>query len=308
MTRAEALDEMIRDAFALRKRGLMRDADGRVVKIRKIKREDAMAIFELFKSEDFRKQVYEEPSGKRPRPPSIMDEDEEEEDAKLKQGYHDEADEDEDEADDDEMDEADRKRRGMKFKMSFRDIVLGDESQRRVGTYPLEEQESARQPRPADEGEDRLGRRYGESAYVAAGGLNVDMGPIPTAGAGDTWEGDTRDLGYRPAAFMPGDEGEAGRVGGEDRGVEPVPPNRGNRESYELLRENLTPQAVPVRVGPNFVMNPQASGIAPASGFDASQSDPALTVKRRVFKSKGGLFGDVVFDRSEPDSASSFLG
>jgi hypothetical protein len=220
----------------------------------------------------------------------------------------DEDDDSADDSDDDEMDDDAKRARGIHGngakrkatkKVSFASVVFPADIPSTTISSDIEDQPRARQPRVADaEGNlDPIGREYSdmEQMYAASGGLNVDTDPIPPAGAGPVNSFDTRIIDYspqRPRRFMREGEGEVGRVGGEDRGWHDVAPNRGNHESYELLKENIEPSAIPVRLGDNWLMNPQASGIAPASGFRPAAPTTVLKSKRRA-----GLFRSVVMGR-----------
>jgi len=274
------VEEMIQEALALREKGLMWSLDGRrIEKIVKDKEDD----MNLFEREDVRKQVYEEPSGKKPRI-----------DGKAKGA-------DEPDEDDDQMSPADRKRRGIKRKaVSGNDPFLNPGSNYAARSFDIGET-SRGGPRPADAGEDRLGRPFDDGAYTRLGGMNdlqPEMSPVPRAGSGETWSGTTEGIAYRPASFMPGGEGESGRVGGEDRGVAPARPNLGADGSYSLEEIGQVGDVV-TRVGPSAVLSPIDPGIAPPSDFVA----PSPVRKRR-----GGLFRSVLEDRSNlsglaPDGA-----
>lgn len=205
-------------------------------------------------------------------------------------------------ADDDEMTDSERRARGVaalggrKFKVSYADTLFGDATRHAVREFPLESQPT-RGPRMADSGEDTLGRPYADGEfieqYASMGGLSA----IPNAGAGDTWEGDTRDLENAPQRFSPG---AAGYVGGEDRGVRPVDPNLGKGGCYSL-REIGQLEDVVTRVGEFIVLSPRDPGIAPAAQF--IKPEPATVAKsgrtRGVFKS--AVFG------AHGDQADSFL-
>ncbi len=121
------------------------------------------------------------------------------------------------------MDEEDGKRKSMS----------GDEQEARE--FDLADTSRGGQVDPADEGEDGLGRAYSDEVYGRLGGLNMDnpeMSPIPRAGAGDAWEGDAREIVYRPTAFSRGaDDGFIGGVAKPYRAVGPnIEPGKG--EAY----------------------------------------------------------------------------
>lgn len=62
---------------------------------------------------------------------------------------------------------------------------------------------------------------------------------------------------------------------------------------------------IPVRVGPNFIMNPQASGIAPAAGFKAPGS--RATALKRVRKGRVS-FSDALLGPHDNDTGNFFTG
>lgn len=291
MTRREELNKMIAEAFALQKR----DATGQVVKIGK--REENIVKSRV----SFANIVC--PVAKSHKP--------EDESEPRRQGAQELKDLDVDRVDGvdrpatgrsfllfksedgDAMPDDERRGRGVaplgerKFKMSFASI-LGNPTRHAAREYPLEQQPS-RQPRGADEGEDELGREYAEGEFLEQYASMGRMNGAPNAGAGPTWTGDTRDAPLRPARFMPGGEGDAGRVGGEDRGVKP--------EQLGELGD------VAVRSGPNYILAPIDPGIAPASQFKAPDADT------RVLKSRPrpGIFKSAVFG-AHGDLADGFLG
>jgi hypothetical protein len=72
-----------------------------------------------------------------------------------------------------------------------------------------------------------------------------------------------------------------------------------------LLREGLEPSGVPVRVGNNWIMNPRASGIAPAGSYRPSAPTTTLKSSTRVLKSRRpGLFSSIV---NAPLAGSNFF-
>jgi len=159
-----------------------------------------------------------------------------------------------------------------------------------------------RGPRVVDDGSDALDRAYSDGALERLGAGNVRG----AAGLTDSWLGDTRDLAYAPERFI-GNNGEA-YVGGQNVPVGDVRPNPQNGEPYELLREGMEPGTGPVRVGPNFILNPGLSGLAPASdarfpGADTSVLKSQDGERRPVTK---GTFSDVVFRNG--DNAEGFIG
>jgi len=278
-------EAMIKEALALRARGLMYslDGSGRVEKTVKSNEEGDMK-FQLFKDGDREgvdKQAYEEPSGKRPRI-----------DGKAKG-------EPADDEDDDQMSPADRKARGIRRKaVSGNDPFLNPGSNYAARTFDIGET-SRGGLRPADAGEDRLGRPFDDGAYTRLGGLNdrqPETSPVPRAGAGETWEGDTRDAAYRPAQFL--DSRDGAYIGGDEKPHAPARPNLGADGSYSLEEIGQVGD-VAVRSGPNFILAPIDPGIAPAADFVA----PSPVRKRR-----GGLFRSVLDDSSNlsglaPDGA-----
>jgi len=94
---------------------------------------------------------------------------------------------------------------------------------------------------------------------------------VGSAGLIDTWLGDTRDLAYSAQSFTGGD----GTVGQERRTADVRP----DGEPYELLREGQEPGTGPVRVGPNFVLNPASAGLQAAADF---RPPVAKSVRKRV--------------------------
>jgi hypothetical protein len=230
-----------------------------------------------------------------------------------------------DEPDDDEMSNDERRRRGVMAKRgpimvskrgsreSFANVVFGDDEP--ASTRPVRkaaerepvrkalgegvfrsaiigdcrafdlEQQPSRQPRGRDEDEDGLNREYGEAVLERLGRYN---GRVES-----TWEGDTRQIAYRPTQFMPRGEGDLGRHGGEDdpRATE------FDGAAYELLRENIEPSAIPVRLGNAYVMSPTASGLADAAPFVAPE--PATSVRKSLGR---GRFTNLVTGPLPADS------
>lgn len=183
---------------------------------------------------------------------------------------------------DDEDAEGGKRKRTKRLGEGVFRSVLGDESN--VRNFDIQETSRDGRVEPADTGEDGLGRAYVDGTYVRAGGLSLDDGsPVPSAGAGETYDVEAV---YRPMAFSRGTED--GYVGGVEKPYTAVGPNRGNGAAYELLSEGREPGSAPVRLGLNYVMNPQASGVAEPAEFVAPQ--PATSIRKR----RGGLFRDVV--------------
>lgn len=148
----------------------------------------------------------------------------------------------------------------------------------------------------ADEGSDTMGRRYSDAVYEALGGLNrrpTSMSPVPDAGAGPTYQDGIPT--YRPQAFTEGD----GRVGQEPRRG-PFAPNLDAGSGSYIDREGGQPgegDYAPVTSIPGGmrILNPMASGIAPAASADFP--DAATVVKRAP---KRGLFKSVLDPRKNP--------
>jgi hypothetical protein len=204
---------------------------------------------------------------------------------------------DEDEADDDVKTKSVP---GHKSKVargvSFVDKVFSNDSRQ----YPLESQESARQPRGVDTTSDNLGREYGNEVMARIAGPMArieggDPDAIPSAGAGPTLETTTQGIAYDPESFMPGGEGDAGRVGGEDRGVAPARPNLGSTEGGGYL--DVERVSAVTRVGPNFVLG-AAHGIAPAASAKFPDAAQSVTKSKRP----KGLFSNIV---RGPEAGSS---
>jgi hypothetical protein len=170
----------------------------------------------------------------------------------------------------------------------FKSIILGDSR-----VYDLPVQERDRQPRPVDTTEDALGRSYSDEVYSRISGqfskTDGTVSPIPNAGAGETFEGDTRSTGNAGFRPMGGGEGDDSYVGG--RTVLGVGHAGANFAGYDLVDDHAEPDTLAaVRVGPNYL--PQSDpGISPAAG--ARFPDAKTSTLKRVEKRKPGLFRNV---------------
>ena len=204
----------------------------------------------------------------------------------------------------DDEDADDKKSKRSSKKSIFRSVIFGGGDQSKTQDYPIEDQPS-RGPRVHDEGEDIMGRVYADGVMDRIAGAfsrkqGGDPDAIPNAGAGETWNGDTRSIDYRPQAFTQGD----GRVG-QERRRGPFAPNLGAGTGSYIDREGMEPDDTKrpessARLGDMRVMLPSNSGIAPAAG--AQFPDAATSVRKR----RVGLFKAAIFGRKN-DQADSFL-
>lgn len=178
-------------------------------------------------------------------------------------------------------DEKTRSKTGLKSArkgaMSFSDIVFGGGSNHKAETFDIED--TGQIVRRDDE--DRLGRAYEDGAVDRLGAGD---------GSGEGWEGTTEDITYRPTQFS---RDAAPFIGGET-----VPETSGGPVHSYLDKEDVNS---PVRVGPNFLMSPAASGLAPAAGYRPSEPTRVLKSEKRPVRK--GLFRSVIDD---PSNLSGF--
>ena len=149
-------------------------------------------------------------------------------------------------------------------RVSFTDVILEPVAKAAPPTdaarvFPLEQQRRG-DLGGADEGADALGRSYADEVLARLGGNPKLPG----------WEGDTRDIAYRPAQFHADGGGELAKA----------PP---------MYADQVLGSSGPVRLGPGWVLNPINAGIADPAGFQAPAPRTEV-LKRR----KTGMFRDIV--------------
>jgi hypothetical protein len=229
--------------------------------------------------------------------------------------------------DDDGMDASERANRGVARSRKVAGLTSKHEIRHNVSfvnkifptspdsrEFPLEQQPAARQPRGTDSGADVLDRSYESratmeriaGAFASKDGDTSDGGYVP-AGAGETWNGDTRSIPTRgtpgshsDGGFMRSGEGDAGHSGGVDRGVKPARPNLGRDGAYSLEADGLTPGAGVVRSGPNWILPGRSNGLGMSAPFiEPEPRDSVLKAEGPVRnENRKGLFSSVINDTS----------
>jgi len=162
-------------------------------------------------------------------------------------------------------------------RVSFKSVIDGNSRE-----FPIEDQPQARQPRGSDTSADRLNREYGNEvlARISGGFSRIEGGDpdaIPNAGAGETFEGDTRTTPNSGARFTPG----SNYIGGQTVDKAPtVDPMLGMSGSYDRKEIGQVGDIV-TRLGNGHVLAPKDPGIAPAASAKFPDAATSVSKSRR---------------------------
>ncbi len=179
-----------------------------------------------------------------------------------------------------------------------------------VREYALEDQPGGDLYRPGRQvegpstGADGLDRNYSDSILERLGGGDISgtrTAPIPTAGAGPAWVGEPGDVDsdFDP---MAGGEGDAGRVGGEDRGARSFAPNLGSDKGGGYVNVDDATNGfdgLMTRAGDMHLLSPSWSGISEPGTFRPLAASAAKA------KQKDQDVEEAFYDEDEADAKSA---